>query len=48
VDVCRRLAETLKNELGIDHATVQPEAPPPDDIVSVRTSRDGAPVRRVG
>ena len=48
VDVCRRVAETLRHELGIDHATVQPEAPPPDEIVAVRTSRDGAPARRVG
>jgi cobalt-zinc-cadmium efflux system protein len=47
-DVCRAVSATLKTEFGLEHVTVQPEAPPPDDVVSVRSSRDGAPIRRVG
>lgn len=47
-DVCRQVADVLKEEYGLDHVTIQPEAPPPDDLVSVRASRDGAPIRRTG
>jgi cobalt-zinc-cadmium efflux system protein len=45
VDVCRSVAERLRAEYGLSHATVQPEAPPPDEVVAVRTSRDGRPVK---
>jgi len=41
VDVCRAVAERIRSEHGIDHATIQPEAPPPPEVVSVRSSRDG-------
>jgi hypothetical protein len=27
--------------------TIQPEAPPPDELVNVRRNRDGAPISRV-
>jgi len=43
--VCREVAECLKSQYGLDHVTIQPEAPPPDDLVLVRTSKDGAPIR---
>jgi cobalt-zinc-cadmium efflux system protein len=48
VDVCRAIGERLKSEFGLEHVTIQPEAPLPDQIVSVRSSRDGGPIRRVG
>jgi cobalt-zinc-cadmium efflux system protein len=48
VDVCRAVVERLKSEFGLEHVTVQPEAPLPDQVVSVRSSKDGAPIRRVG
>lgn len=41
VDVCRGVAERLHADHGLDHVTVQPEAPPPDELVNVRSSRDG-------
>lgn len=44
-EVCRRVAERLATEHGLDHVTIQPEAPPPDDVVEVRSSRDGAVIR---
>jgi cobalt-zinc-cadmium efflux system protein len=44
-DVARRVSERLLAEHGLDHVTIQPEAPRPDDVVSVRLSRDGRPVR---
>jgi cobalt-zinc-cadmium efflux system protein len=47
VDVCRAVADRLKREFGLEHVTVQPEAPLPEQVVSVRSSRDGAPIRRV-
>src|SRR5690606_23430227 len=40
VEVCRTVADKLRREFGLDHVTVQPEAPPPEELVSVRTSRD--------
>jgi cobalt-zinc-cadmium efflux system protein len=43
-DVARRVSERLLAEHGLDHVTIQPEAPRPDDVVSVRVSRDGRPV----
>ena len=43
-DVCREVAECLKSSYGLDHVTIQPEAPPPDDLVTVRASKDGAPI----
>ena len=46
-DVCKTVSQRLRDEFGLDHVTVQPEAPPPDELVSVRSSRDGAPIRRV-
>jgi cobalt-zinc-cadmium efflux system protein len=44
-EVCRRVAERLATEHGLDHVTIQPEAPPPDEVVPVRSSRDGAVIR---
>ena len=44
-EVCRRVAERLATEHGLDHVTIQPEAPPPDEVVAVRSSRDGAVIR---
>ncbi|MGC4087010.1 MAG: cation diffusion facilitator family transporter [Polyangiaceae bacterium] len=47
-DVCRNVAEQLKATYGLDHVTIQPEAPRPDDVVNLRRSRDGAPLRHAG
>lgn len=44
--VCRTIAERLRSQYGLDHVTIQPEAPPPDELVAVRRSRDGAPLAR--
>ena len=44
-EVCRRVAERLATEHGLDHVTIQPEAPPPDEVVPVRSSRDGAVIQ---
>jgi cobalt-zinc-cadmium efflux system protein len=46
-DVCKSVCQRLHDEFGLDHVTVQPEAPLPDELVNVRASRDGAPIRRV-
>jgi cobalt-zinc-cadmium efflux system protein len=42
--VCRTIAERLKSEHGLEHVTIQPEAPLPDELVPVRRSRDGDPL----
>ena len=47
-DVCREVAECMKEKYGLSHVTIQPEPPPPDDLVSVRASKDGAPIRAAG
>jgi cobalt-zinc-cadmium efflux system protein len=44
-DVARRVSERLLAEHGLDHVTIQPEAPPPDEVVRVRSSRDGRAIR---
>ncbi len=44
-DVCREIAACLQSQFGLDHVTIQPEAPPPDEMVPVRVSKDGAPIR---
>lgn len=41
VDVCRDVAKHLEVTFGLEHVTVQPEAPAPLEIVSLRASRDG-------
>lgn len=41
VEVCRDVARRLEETFGLDHVTVQPEAPPPLEIVNLRSSRDG-------
>jgi cobalt-zinc-cadmium efflux system protein len=41
VDVCRDVAKHLEATFGLAHVTVQPEAPAPLEIVSLRASRDG-------
>jgi cobalt-zinc-cadmium efflux system protein len=46
-EVCRSVADRLKRDFKLEHVTIQPEAPPPDELVTVRVSRDGAPARRV-
>ena len=48
VEVCRTVADKLRDEYGLHHVTVQPEAPPPDELVPVRLSRDGEPSRKLG
>jgi cobalt-zinc-cadmium efflux system protein len=45
VEVCRDVARRLEEVFGLEHVTVQPEAPPPVEIVCLRSSRDG---RRLG
>jgi len=47
-DVCQAVGERVRRDFGLDHITVQPEAPPPDDLVIVRSSRHGAPITRAG
>jgi cobalt-zinc-cadmium efflux system protein len=47
-DVCRAVADRLKAAHGLDHVTIQPESPRPDDVVPVRRSRDGAPLESAG
>jgi cobalt-zinc-cadmium efflux system protein len=47
-DVCRGVAERLKATHGLEHVTIQPEAPRPEDVVRLRRSRDGAPLRSSG
>ncbi|MFZ5893071.1 MAG: cation diffusion facilitator family transporter [Myxococcota bacterium] len=47
-DVCRHVADQLKSVYGLEHVTIQPESPRPDDLVNLRRSRDGAPLRNVG
>ncbi len=44
-DVCREVAECLRQNYGLSHVTIQPEPPPPDELVKVRSSRDGGPIR---
>jgi cobalt-zinc-cadmium efflux system protein len=46
-EVCKSVADRLKSEFKLEHVTIQPEAPPPDELVPVRLSRDGGPARRV-
>jgi cobalt-zinc-cadmium efflux system protein len=46
-EVCKSVADRLRAEFKLEHVTIQPEAPPPDELVNVRLSRDGAPLRRV-
>jgi cobalt-zinc-cadmium efflux system protein len=45
-EVCKSVADRLRSEFKLDHVTIQPEAPPPDELVRVRVSRDGGPARR--
>jgi len=47
-DVCQAVGERVRRDFGLDHITVQPEAPPPDDLVNVRSSRHGGPITRAG
>jgi cobalt-zinc-cadmium efflux system protein len=47
-DVCRAVAERLRAQYGLEHVTIQPEPPRPEDVVTVRRSRDGAPLRHAG
>jgi cobalt-zinc-cadmium efflux system protein len=47
-DVCRSVAECLKKNYGLSHVTIQPEPPPPDELVPVRISKDGAAIRQIG
>ncbi len=45
-DVCRTVADRLREDHGLLHVTIQPEAPPPNELVTVRASRDGQPLTR--
>ena len=40
VEVSRDVALRLRNQFGLEHVTVQPEAAPPGDLVSLRIRRD--------
>ena len=42
------VAERLRARFGLEHVTIQPEPPRPEDVVKVRRSRDGAPLRHAG
>jgi cobalt-zinc-cadmium efflux system protein len=44
VDVCREVAASLRNRFGLEHVTVQPEAPPPPELVPLRRSKAGDPI----
>jgi len=44
VEVCREVAMRLEDTFGLAHVTVQPEAPPPAEIVPLRASREGEPL----
>jgi cobalt-zinc-cadmium efflux system protein len=46
-EVCKSVADRLRAEFKLEHVTIQPEAPPPDELVTVRLSKDGAPIRKV-
>jgi cobalt-zinc-cadmium efflux system protein len=41
VEVCRDVARCLEERFGLEHVTVQPEAPLPSEMVVLRLSRDG-------
>ena len=41
VEACRAVALALRKEFGLEHVTVQPEAPPPDGLVQIRIRRPG-------
>jgi cobalt-zinc-cadmium efflux system protein len=40
-EVSRCVAAALRREHRLTHVTVQPEAPPPDELVDIRSSREG-------
>jgi cobalt-zinc-cadmium efflux system protein len=40
VEVCRDVAVCLRQKFGLEHVTVQPEAPPPPELVVLRIRRD--------
>jgi cobalt-zinc-cadmium efflux system protein len=44
-EVCESVTRRLKSEFQLDHVTIQPEAPLPDELVRVRSSRHGGPLR---
>ncbi|HET9960450.1 MAG TPA: cation diffusion facilitator family transporter [Polyangiaceae bacterium] len=47
-EVCRMVAARLKSVHGLEHVTIQPESPRPDEVVRLRRSRDGDPLRHAG
>jgi cobalt-zinc-cadmium efflux system protein len=47
VEVCREVAACLRNRFGLEHVTVQPEAPPPE-LVSLRRNKEGGPIEAPG
>ena len=44
-DVCRGVADCMKSRFGLSHVTIQPESPPPELLVTVRASKEGAAIR---
>lgn len=46
-DVCKDVAAVLKDRYQLEHVTIQPEPQPPDEVVTVRRSRDGAPIQSI-
>lgn len=43
-EVCRAVAERLREIHGLTHVTIQPEAPPPNALVQVRRGVSGEPL----
>lgn len=44
-DVCVEVASVLKHKHGIEHVTIQPEAPPPAEMVALRLRENGPAVQ---
>lgn len=45
VEVCRDVAKALRERFGLEHVTVQPEAPVPEELVELRRSQNGPSLR---
>jgi cobalt-zinc-cadmium efflux system protein len=47
VEVCRAVGDRLSEDFGLEHVTVQPEAPPPDELVPLRLGPRAGPSKTV-
>jgi cobalt-zinc-cadmium efflux system protein len=45
VEVCQAVCARLGRDFHLEHVTVQPEAPPPDELVPLRLGPNGSPVK---